>query len=90
MLDLPNLKPNTSMNEQKMNLLLFFLHAYRQAALLIWARTGAQYIDNVVFLDHDLIELGTIECTFLLRPLNRTSAIDHSRGHERWIHQVDT
>jgi len=56
--------------------------------MLIWARTGAADVDSVVFLDAALIAHGTIECTFLLRPLNRTSAIDPRRGHERWIHQT--
>ena len=59
-----------------------------QAALLIWARTGAADTDTVVFLDQALVAHGTIECTFLLRPLNRTSAIDPRRGHERWLHQT--
>ena len=63
-------------------------HFTTQAAMLIWARTGAMDISNVHFLDWELIQGGRIECTFLLRPLNRTNAIDPSRAHERWIHHT--
>jgi hypothetical protein len=63
-------------------------HFTTQAAMLIWARTGAYDIAAVRFLDWELIQGGTIECTFLLRPLNRTNALEPARAHERWIHHT--
>ena len=45
-------------------------HFSTVAALLIWARTGAADLSNVLYLDSQLGQSGSNECAYLLRPLD--------------------
>ena len=45
-------------------------HFSTVAALLIWARSGAADISNVLYLDSQLGVSGDNECAYLLRPLD--------------------
>ena len=45
-------------------------HFSTVAALLIWARTGAADLSNILYLDSQLGQSGSNECAYLLRPLD--------------------